>query len=257
MLLASLFAGCAPGGGPSDGGADVDVGPIDAGPPDAGPPDLSYVDFGSDFGYGCHWDCFGRNYCVDGVAHAVAHAPVDCDRWTGMCPEFGTYACARGCRTDVEYTSHLSDVWTMCEEFRTRAAGDPCAEDLDCVPGSVSGPGIDRHHLVCAASVCADAPDPAAPDWLSPCAAAAAFVVDGSDGIQVGELEDATCSRGVCFFSEKPTCIQSTCTLRCADDWDCPDDSTCGIFVDPTALDGGSAPAGVCMPADSAAVDCR
>lgn len=219
-LLAPLFAGCPSGGG----------GPSDE--------------------YGCHWDCSGLSYCVDGVAHATVYAPVPCASWTGMCPESGTYACARGCRTDGVFTSHLAELWTMCEEFRWKAAGDPCTEDLDCEPGSVSGPGIDRHHLVCAASVCADAPDPAVPDWLSPCAAAAALAVDASDGLRVGELEDATCSSGLCFFSERPTCIQSTCTLRCTDDWDCPDDSTCGI-------DGGSGPIDVCIPADSAAVDCR
>ena len=199
----------------------------------------------------CHYDCFSYHECRDGVVTTSGGGPIPCEHWGGSCPSHQSYVCERGCRVDTDRMYGPVEPRDICEEWRPKQVGDPCAEERDCEPqvAEVDEEGtVTNVYLRCDTDLgeCVARPAPVAPDdYLLECGIRAPY--GDPDGWESGVIATDTCAEGVCLFIERETCVEQGCTVRCDSDDDCPMGSTCESF---RCLTPEFPPAswGVCFP---------
>lgn len=179
----------------------------------------------------CHYDCFGRAECTDGVVKNYLHTPVPCDQWEGSCPLLEEYTCERGCRLEGEVVNAADIVSAdLCEENRAKQLGDPCEDESWCRPevavidtatGSITTP-----YLTCdlQTNLCVERPAPVVEDWNAQC---------GLVPVQIssGVTQTNACSGGACLFVDDGICVRQGCSALCESDGECPVDSYCNHTI--------------------------
>lgn len=247
----------------ADGPAlDVRAERIDTG--SAGPPtDTGLGGLPDTFDPNCHWDCFFGITCIDGVVWQQVHAPVPCERWTGMCPQIERGRCSEGCSDRIPPSPRMSIDWRLwCEESEGRRPDDPCESDADCQPPEGVEPG-GRNYLACdlTASRCIAVEAPVAPS--DACEASFEGLFSPTLGSAYGVVSDPSCDSGWCRFSARiapDECDAHVCALACEDDWDCPRDYRCEGRSDWTGRrieDGAGTSVSVCVTSASVDVICH
>lgn len=189
---------------------------------------------------GCHHDCFGGQYCEEGIVYARISAPVDCSSWRGRCPATELGTCPLGCGDRPTFPD--SAPWeTFCEGTGERHVGDACETTADCQPPAPI-PMVGRQYLECneATGACVNA-DP--PQHGDPCEV---DLSPFSSRTVWGAMQDESCSGGWCeFMTREGACDQHGCTVTCETGWDCAPDQDCEEVFDRTGrtLDSeGTAP---------------
>jgi hypothetical protein len=204
---------------------------------------------------GCHYDCFGRTTCVDGVVTWWANTPIDCRHWTGSCPSSVVATCRKGCAAAVIHSSvPMACPLVICRENTAKVAGDPCQADDDCrpIPAGSATDTPANIYLRCdvAAGRCVAASPPVVADWMAACTPSLLTSFMGqTTGVQW--FDDPRCSSGACVAAGTQTCVRQGCTTRCRSDDECPMGSRCINSCDPFDVERR----GVCVP-PSAALPC-
>ncbi len=189
----------------------------------------------------CHYDCFGRTTCLDGVVTSWANTPVSCSAWTGSCPHYVVETCRKGCSASEISTSTLCPL-AICKENVPKVAGDPCETDDECRPSRARTTGTttpENVYLRCdvAAGICVSADPPVLADWLAGCTPG---LLTSLGGVNTGlvRISDPQCSSGLCMAAGETTCVRNGCTMACRSDDECPTGAICtGASCDPFAVD--------------------
>src|SRR6266496_1211823 len=202
---------------------------------------------GGTFSPGCHYDCFGRTTCADGVVTSWANVPVPCSQWTGSCPHSIVGMCQKGCgASNSRIGASMTCPLVVCKENAPKVLGDPCETNDDCRPSPAltGGATPENVYLRCdiTAGTCVSATAPVLADWLAPCTP---HVLASFMGVTTGlqAVVDSRCSSGLCLAAGETTCVRQGCTMACRSDDECPMSSLCmGAACDPFA----STKAGFC-----------
>jgi hypothetical protein len=202
----------------------------DAAAESTGTPDLAGSDRDLDDPT-CHWDCFGRVECVDGVVTRWNLVAVPCRFWTGSCPSMVT-TCSSGCAV-----SWMPHDWmcpaVACRENEPKAAGDSCSSDRDCLPtpaiADVSSGAVTNVYLRCdiAQGRCVTTGPPALADWLAPCTPGVGGPAGGTGSWAA--IPDSGCSGNLCLVHDDSAvgCKKNACTKSCRLDSECPPGAVC------------------------------
>jgi hypothetical protein len=147
---------------------------------------------------------------------------------------------------------------SLCREAEPKTVGDPCSEDLDCLPAPPTGdpPNLMNTYLFCdlASGTCAAGELPLVVDWLAPCDPNVLASISRTGSYQAGSRADPSCGGGLCAFSidGDGACVRNACTRKCAHRGECPTGATClvGEGWDPTLSCAAPAlaPDGYCAP---------
>ena len=142
-----------------------------------------------------------------------------------------------------------------------KKAGDPCQTDDDCRPTEAqsSRTMVTNTYLACdtAAKACVATAGPTVADWMKPCSpdVVAQIAPAGSTRAFDRGAPDPGCAEGWCAAArvEGAACVANSCTRACTSDDQCPDGSTCILFVNGTDT-CDTPPMGWCKPGGPAGI---
>jgi hypothetical protein len=258
-IMACVLAACsatrarggfAPSGAPSapsDGGEAGKIGDAEADTTDAGP-------------WTCIFDCFRGETCFEGKATSYGGfgGTLPCDTPQEIaCPPRAPYTCTEGCAVEIGPFTLGSLISTIvprpltifCAETPSKKVGDPCANDLDCLPNRAhvaSDGSIETLYLASdqASQTCVAGPGPRAADFGASCAS------PGATTSGIGYAAGPQCPQAYCLHlaGADAGCGSTACTGPCWGDHQCPPGWACDDSLTNLSPQGFSAPAPVCRP---------
>ena len=112
--------------------------------------------------------------------------------------------CRLGCGANANNVVRLPGntcLVSLCREAEPKTVGDPCSEDLDCLPAPPTGdpPNLMNTYLSCdlASGTCAAGELPLVVDWLAPCDPKVLASIARTGFHQAGSRADPSCGGGL------------------------------------------------------------